>query len=128
MSTARFWLHSPLVRRNACAAIYAAEAGAQVTISPPTRSTDQNARMWACLAEISRAVEWHGMKLTEDEWKDFFMHSLSASKWVPHPDKGMVPVGMRTSRLGIRDMADLLTIIEAFAAERGLQWTWEGKE
>ena len=39
-------------------------AGHRVTmiLKPETRSTPQNSRLWAMLAEISQQVDWHGRK------------------------------------------------------------------
>jgi len=49
-------------------------AGRRMTIDvkPETRSLQANARMWAMLADISRQVNWHGRKLTSEEWKHVF--------------------------------------------------------
>lgn len=38
-----------------------------VCIQEMTRTLEQNARMWATLTDISKQVEWHGLKLTNEE-------------------------------------------------------------
>lgn len=87
------------------------------------RSIDQNDRMWAMLGEISKQVDWYGQKLKPDEWKDVFTASLKKQKVVPGLDAGgFVVIGARTSRMAKRDMTDLMTLVEAFGAERGVKF------
>lgn len=77
--------------------------------------------MWARLTEIARQVEWYGQKLSADDWKDVFSASLRRTRVVPGLDAGtFVPLGMRTSDMTKEEMGDLLTLMEAFAAERGV--------
>ena len=100
-------------------------AGQQLVIEvkEKTRSTEQNARMWALLTEVSRQVDWYGQKLTAEEWKDVFSASLKKQKAVPGLDGGFVILGQRTSKMSVREMADLMTLIEAFGAERGVRFS-----
>lgn len=99
-------------------------AGQQLVIEvkEKTRSTEQNARMWALLTDVSRQVDWYGQKLTPEEWKDVFSASLKKQKAVPGLDGGFVILGQRTSKMSIREMADLMTLIEAFGAEQGVRF------
>jgi len=57
------------------------------------RSTEQNARMWAMLTDVSRQVVWYGQKLQPEEWKDVFSASLNRQKVVPGIDGGFVVLG-----------------------------------
>lgn len=100
-------------------------AGQQLVIEvkEKTRSTEQNARMWALLTEVSRQVDWYGQKLTAEEWKDVFSASLKKQKVVPGLDGGFVILGQRTSKMSVREMADLMTLIEAFGAEKGVRFS-----
>lgn len=100
-------------------------AGQQLVIEvkEKTRSTEQNARMWALLTDVSRQVDWYGQKLTAEEWKDVFSASLKKQKAVPGLDGGFVILGQRTSKMSIREMGDLMTLIEAFGAERGVRFS-----
>lgn len=100
-------------------------AGQQLVIEvkEKTRSTEQNARMWALLTEVSRQVDWYGQKLTAEEWKDVFSASLKKQKAVPGLDGGFVILGQRTSKMTVREMADLMTLIEAFGAEKGVRFS-----
>lgn len=94
-----------------------------IEVKEKTRSTEQNARMWALLTEVSRQVDWYGQKLTAEEWKDVFSASLKKQKAVPGLDGGFVILGQRTSKMTVREMADLMTLIEAFGAEKGVRFS-----
>lgn len=121
MSSLRFFLRNARVRANACRAIHEAPDGFQVEIKPPTRSADQNARLWAMLTDVSEQVEWYGRKLTPDDWKDVFSASLRKARVVPTIDgDGFVPLGMRTSSMTKAEFGALMDLIEAFSAERGV--------
>ena len=87
--------------------------------------------MWAQLEDISRQVDWYGQKLTKEEWKDVFSAALKRQKVVPGLDGGFVVCGQRTSKMGKREMADLLELMNAFCAERGVKLSapeWEREQ
>lgn len=94
-----------------------------VTIKPETRSTAQNARMWAMLADISAQVDWHGRKLTEEEWKHVFTAAIKRQDVVPGLDGGFVVLGQSTSSMTIRDMCELQELMEAFGAQHEVRFT-----
>jgi hypothetical protein len=79
--------------------------------------------MWAMLSDVSKQVDWYGQKLTPDEWKDVFSASLKKQKAVPGLDGGFVILGLRTSKMTIREMGELMDLIEAFGAEKGVRFT-----
>jgi beta-xylosidase len=97
--------------------------GSRVEFKAPRRSLDQNALMWSRLTDISQQVEWYGQKLTAEDWKDVMSASLRKCRVVPGIDAGtFVPLGMRTSDMSKAEMADLLELIAAFGAERGVKF------
>jgi hypothetical protein len=112
-------------RRNAAEFILnAAPDGFAVTVAEPTRTLEQNARMWALLTDISEQVEWYGKRLTPEDWKHVFTASLRKLQAVPNLDgSGFVALGLSTSRLSKREFSDLIELISAFGAERGVEWT-----
>lgn len=95
----------------------------RLTVKPETRSTAQNARMWALLEDVSRQVTWHGRKLSKEDWKHVFSASLKKQDAVPGIDGGFVVLGLSTSKMTIPEMTDLMTLIEAFGAEHGVRFT-----
>lgn len=113
-------LTGEVARKAACREILAAPEGFAVTIGEATRTNDQNAKLWPMLDEISQQVDWYGQKLTKEEWKDIFSASLKKQKAVPGLDGGFVVCGQSTSKMGKREFSDLIELITAFAAERGV--------
>lgn len=112
------YLAHPEARRRAQEAVRTAPDGYRVTIGPPTRSLDQNSALWPRLTEIADRVTWHGQKLTKEEWKDVFSAALKRQNVVPGLDGGFVVLGSSTSRMSKAEFGDLLTLIDAWCAER----------
>lgn len=119
----RFILSHKRARDNAIRAVIEAEDGYSVEIKPPSRSLEQNARLWAMLTDVSEQVDWYGRKLTPDDWKDVFSASLKKARVVPTIDgDGFVPLGMRTSTMTKAEFGALMELIEAFGAERSVEF------
>jgi hypothetical protein len=111
-------------RRNALEAVRTAPQGYAVTVAEPSRSLEQNARLWAMLGDVSRQVEWYGKRLTPEDWKHVFSSSLRRLDVVPNLDgTGFVALGMSTSRMTRRELSDLMELIAAFGAERDVEWS-----
>lgn len=94
-----------------------------MTLAPETRSTAQNARLWAMLTEISVQVDWYGRKLSPEEWKHVFSASLKKQDVVPGLDGGFVVLGLSTSKMTKGEMSDLQTLMEAFGADKGVRFS-----
>lgn len=119
-----FTLSHLTARKRALQAVAEAPDGFVVTVSEPTRSLEQNARLWAVLTEVSEQVIWHGKKLAPEDWKHVFSAGLRKMAVVPNLDgTGFVALGQSTSQMSKREFADLMTLIDAFAAERGVVFT-----
>jgi len=115
------FLTDPEVRQRAVRWIMAAPHGMRVEFREPKRSDEQNRKLWASLNDVSKQVEWYGTKLPPEDWKDMFTASLRKARLVPGIDAGtFVPLGMRTSDMTKKEMSDLLELIMAFGAERGV--------
>jgi len=123
----QFILAHDLARKNAIAAIQEAPEGYFVDLRSPNRSLEQNSRLWALLADISKQVEWYGRKLSTEEWKHIFTSALRKQDVVPNLDgTGFVVLGLSTSSMGKKEMSDLQTLIESFGAERNVMWSDNG--
>jgi len=97
-----------------------------IEIKSARRSLDQNARMWALLTDISRQVQWYGKHLTAEDWKHVFSASMRKLDVVPNLDgTGFVALGLSTSSMTVREMAELMELIEAFGAQREVRWSHE---
>ena len=126
MSNRFFILAHAEARKRAASAIMDAPSGYIVRITEPTRTLESNALLWVLLGEVSRQVEWYGSKLTAEEWKDVFSASLKKQKVVPALDGGFVVCGQRTSKMTKSEFSDLIELIQAFGAERGVNF--DGKD
>ncbi|MEZ3202433.1 recombination protein NinB, partial [Escherichia coli] len=73
-----------------------------VTIQERNRSLDQNRKLWACLGDVSRQVEWHGRWLDAESWKCVFTAALKQQDVVPNlAGNGFVVIGQSTSRMRV---------------------------
>lgn len=119
----RYILAHQTARDRAKAAIDDAEDGYVVEIKEPTRNLAMNAKLWAMLAEIATQTDWHGIKLSSEEWKDLLSAGLVKSKVVPNMDgSGFVILGQRTSKMTKRQFAELIDLVECFGTERGVKF------
>lgn len=109
-------------RRSILASINDAPIGTRISIGPALRSLAQNDRLWALLTDVSQQVEWHGLRLTPEEWKIVFSASLKKQKVVPGLDGNFVVMGLSTSRMSKQELSDLMELISAFGAERNVVW------
>lgn len=124
----RIWkLTGEVAKKAACREILAAPEGYIVTLAEPTRTLDQNSLLWPLLTEVSKQVDWYGNKLTADEWKDVFSAALKKQKVVPGLDGGFVVCGQSTSRMSKREFSDLVELIYAFGAERGVVFSGQSE-
>lgn len=94
-----------------------------VELKEATRSLEQNSRMWAMLTDVSKQVDWYGRKLTPEEWKHVFSASLKKQDVVPGLDGGFVVLGLSTSKMTIREMGEIMELMEAFGAQRGVRFS-----
>ena len=124
----RIWkLTGEVAKKAACREILAAPEGYVVTLAEPTRSLDQNSLLWPLLTEVSKQVDWYGNKLTADEWKDVFSAALKKQKVVPGLEGGFVVCGQSTSRMSKREFSDLVELIYAFGAGRGVVFSGQSE-
>lgn len=98
------------------------EMGTRVEFKRKKRTLDQNSLFWSLLTEVATQVSWHGIKLTPDDWRLVFLDALKREvRMVPNIDSnGFVNLGRSSSDLSKDEMSDLIELIYAFAAERGV--------
>lgn len=102
-------------------------AGVRLTveIKPETRSNEQNRRLWAMLTEVSRQVDWHGQKLSAEDWKHIFSSAMKKQRAVPGIEGGFVVLGQSTSKMTKSEMSEMQELIAAFGAEHGVNFNFE---
>ena len=113
-------------RSLAVDAVTRAEDGYFVTISPPTRSLDQNAKLHALLTDIVRSgFKYQGRTFSLEDWKAILVsaHGIETK----HP--GVVIPGLAgefvtlrepTSKMSVERAASLITFIEAFCDQNAI--------
>lgn len=112
-------------REYAKAQIDAAPAMSVVAIREATRTTEQNSKLWAMLGDVCRQKNWHGVRLSPNDWKTLFMESLwSETRMVPNMGgNGFVNLGRSSSQLTISEMSDMIELMNAWGANNGVTWT-----
>ncbi|MCX5581465.1 recombination protein NinB [Kaistia terrae] len=106
-----------------------APANAVVRVKEAKRSDAQNDKMWAMLADVSRSKP-EGRQWADETWKCAFMHALGHQvKFAEGLDgSGPFPLGFRSSRLTVRQMADLITYMQEYGDRHGVRWSDEWAE
>ena len=105
------------------AAIRDADEGCRVTISKPNRTLEQNAKLWATLSDIAKS-EPEGRCWTPETWKCAFLHVLGHQvRFAEGLDgTGPFPLGFHSSRLSVKEMADLITCAQEYGDRHRVQW------
>lgn len=110
-------LVGPSQRAYAGEVLRGADIDVVVTFKEPTRSLDQNAKMWAMLTDIRRARPMD-RDLVEDDWKAVFMRALGHEiRFIPDIDGEMFPLGYRSSHMTVKQMSALIEYMHWFCAE-----------
>ena len=117
-----FVLSHAQARQNAIEAVKIAPDGWTVQVKPKTRSIEQNAKLWACLHDVSNQVVWHGRKLSPEDWKHIFSASLKKQDVVMGIDNQIVVLGQSTSKMTVKELLDLVEIIHAFGANHDVKF------
>lgn len=122
--TQAFTLINDTVRQNCLKAVREAPERYRVVISEPKRSLDQNAKLWACLTDIANAKP-EGRLWTPEVWKAAFLHALGHQvRFAEGLDgSGPFPIGFSSSKLTVKEMADLITCINEYGDRHGVKWT-----
>lgn len=118
-------LRGPSQREFAKLLIDRAPVDAVLNVRAATRSTDQNAKFWAMLSDISRAKP-QGRCHTPEVWKCLFMAACGhAVQFEMGLDGRPFPTGFRSSHLSKAEMSDLIEFASSYGTEHGVAWTDE---
>lgn len=98
--------------------------GTRVLFKESKRTVAQNDKMWAALTDVATQVEWHGQKLTPDDWKLLFLDALTRElRLVPNIDgTGVVDLKRSSSNLSKAEFSDLIELIHQFGANHGVRF------
>jgi hypothetical protein len=102
--------------------LHRAPWGHRIEVKEPRRSDEQNDRFWAMLGDIARQATINGKRYEPDQWKCVFMKAMGKeAQFLPTLDgNSFFPTGFRSSDLSVREMSDLQTFMEAWAAENNI--------
>jgi hypothetical protein len=122
MSRAVFFLVSNAIRSHVKELIDKLPHDARVEMKMPKRTIPQNDRMWAMLTDVSRQVKHLGRVYRPETWKALFMADMGQQcQFVPALDGStVIPLGYRSSDLGVAEMAELITAIEEYGVRHGV--------
>lgn len=117
-------LVGPEQRQRAQKLILRAPADYVVTISEPTRTLDQNAKLWAMIADCQRQIP-DMQAMDANDIKLRFMDALGVEmRYLPKLEgAGFFPVGHRSSQLSKSQFAALIELIYAHGAAHGVRWS-----
>ena len=110
-------------RALACALVRSAPADSVVKVSGPKRTLDQNAKLWAMISDVSRAMP-EGRRHTAEVWKCLFMHACGHTvQFEMGLDNRPFPIGFQSSRLTKREMAELITTVQEYGDRHCVAWS-----
>lgn len=95
----------------------------RVEFKDKQRTKDQNALFWVWLTDIARQHRHYNQRLTPDDYRLIFLDALKREvRRVPALDgRGWVDLSRSSSDLSVEEFADLLTLMEAWAAENDIK-------
>lgn len=98
--------------------------GFEVIIRAPSRSPDQNSKLWPMLSDVARTMP-EGRQWNNDTWKCAFMHVLGHQVQFCEglDESGPFPMGFRSSHLSKPQFADLITTIYEYGDRHGVRWS-----
>ncbi|MFK3971164.1 recombination protein NinB [Pseudomonas sp. NPDC087358] len=109
----------------------------KIVIEDLDRSSDQNRALHAMLTDIARQVDHAGRKWDVLIWKRlltaaWLRESGEQPQMIPAVDgNGFDVIYERTSKLGVKQCAELIEWVAAFGAEHQVRWTqkdrWGGR-
>ena len=97
------------------------------------RSIEQNRLMWSRLTDLSNQLKWpvNGtmQTISPDDFKHIITAGLKREQRIAQGiDGGFVILGQYTHKMSKAEMADLITLIEAFGAQHDVRWSDESRD
>lgn len=111
---------------NALRAAPMGKYGLVVSVREGKRTDAQNRAMWSMLKPFAGGQELMGKKWDRNAWKCIMMEAAGHKPLTLPSLSGdtFFAAGFRSSKMGVRDMSELLELIQAEAAQRGIQYPW----
>ena len=106
-----------------------------LTLAPATRSSEQNRKLHALIADVARQATWAGTKQDAETWKRLFVSAWCRATGEPVTilpaldGHGVDLVPRRTSKLTKDECGELIEYITAWAVEHDVRFkAWEGED
>ena len=124
MAPKTIMLHTKAQRDLAHRLIDSAPDGYCVVVREPTRTNEQNSKLWPMIGDVRRA-QCEGRQWIDETWKCGFMALAGhQTKFEMGLDgTSAFPLGFRSSALGKRDFSDLVTVIYEYGDRHGVRWS-----
>jgi hypothetical protein len=110
--------------RRIIAALWQAPRGWIVKIGEPTRTDEQNRKLWPMIEDLRRQVPGLG-EFSKEDVKLRLMNALGVEmRFLPAlEEQGMFPVGLRSSTLTVEQFSALIELIYEYGARHGVEWS-----
>lgn len=122
-----FILTHETARRRAQTAVWDAPDGYKVTIAPPGRTLDMNAKFHAIVTDIAKSgFQWMGKARSADEWKVLIVsgHAVATkegSEVVPGIEGEFVNIRESTAAMSKKRGSSLIEYTQAFCAMNNIK-------
>jgi hypothetical protein len=115
-------LRTPTLRQFAASYILdVAPDDCMVLFKKNKRTLEQSAKFHAMIDDVAQQLTHHGQQLPAWKWKKLFMAALSTVELLPGLEPGtFVPMAKSTTELDIPEASDLIELVYAYGAERGV--------
>lgn len=118
------FLAGPRQREYAVRCVQQAPEGYAVQIAKPTRTLEQNSRLWPMLEDLREQVSELNA-YTTDDIKLRFLNALGVEmRFLPCLEgEGAFPVGLRSSTLTKDQFSALIELLFEYGARKGVRWS-----
>lgn len=88
------------------------------------RTGEQNRKLNAMCGDLAEQVLWHGQAIGKDDWRHMFVAAYrKEQRIVPGINGGFVVLGASSRNLTVSECSEVIEMINAFGAERGVVWS-----
>lgn len=101
-----------------------ARPGTRVQMLQPKRTDEQEAKLWAMLADVARQVEHCGRNYDPSQWRILFLHACGQEvEFAPSLDGStFIPFQGHSSKMSVSEMSELIEFISCWGAEHGVEF------
>lgn len=124
-----FVLAHDLARSRAIEAVKQAPEGYKVTIAAPSMNSDQRAKFNAMAGDIARQIPWMGKMRSQKEWRILLISGHAKAthegdvEMLAGLEGELVNVRESTTEMSRRRGASLITYVQAFGDNAGVEWS-----